>query len=46
MAMHPLVIGRLVGLISDELDDLYDYKARHEERYRHLFFQVSHKLTK
>jgi hypothetical protein len=33
MAMHPLAIGRLVGLISDEIDDLYDYKARHEERY-------------
>ncbi|TVY90902.1 hypothetical protein LAWI1_G001355 [Lachnellula willkommii] len=34
MAMHPLVIGRLVGLISDEIDDLYDYKARHEESAR------------
>ncbi|RDL29713.1 Uncharacterized protein BP5553_10693 [Venustampulla echinocandica] len=34
MAMHPLTIGRLVSLISDELDDLYDYKARHEESAR------------
>lgn len=33
MAMHPHAIGGLVSLISDEVDDLYDYKARHEERY-------------
>lgn len=31
MAMHPHAIGRLVSLISDEVDDLYDYKSRHEE---------------
>lgn len=36
MAMHPHAIGRLVSLISDEVDDLYDYKARHEERYLSL----------
>ncbi|TVY84456.1 hypothetical protein LSUE1_G001278 [Lachnellula suecica] len=34
MAMHPLAIGRIVGLISDELDELYDYKARHAESAR------------
>jgi hypothetical protein len=33
VAIHPLVIGRLVSLISDELDLLYDYQPRHEERY-------------
>ncbi|CAG8973689.1 hypothetical protein HYALB_00006959 [Hymenoscyphus albidus] len=34
MAMHPHAIGRLVSLINDEVDDLYDYKARHEESSR------------
>ncbi|KAH6676267.1 DNA repair protein-like protein Rad26 [Halenospora varia] len=34
MAMHGLTIGRLVSLISDELDNLYDYRARHEESAR------------
>jgi hypothetical protein len=32
MAMHPHAVGRLVSLISDELDDLYDYRSRHKER--------------
>jgi hypothetical protein len=31
ITMHPHAIGRLVSLISDELDDLYDYRARHKE---------------
>ncbi|KAG9238524.1 DNA repair protein-like protein Rad26 [Amylocarpus encephaloides] len=34
IAMHYHAIGRLVSLISDELDDLYDYKPRHEESAR------------
>jgi hypothetical protein len=33
LAIHPLLISRLVNLISDELDLLYDYQPRHEERY-------------
>lgn len=33
VAIHPLLIGRLVSLISDELDVLYDFQPRHEERY-------------
>lgn len=33
VAIHPLLIGRLVSLMSDELDLLYDYQPRHEERY-------------
>jgi len=33
IAIHPLLVGRLVSLISDELDLLYDYQPRHEERY-------------
>ena len=33
VATHPLLIGRLVSLISDELDLLYDYQAHHGERY-------------
>lgn len=32
IVMHPLLIGRLVSLISDELDLLYDYQPRHKER--------------
>ncbi|KAF4612816.1 hypothetical protein G7Y89_g15557 [Cudoniella acicularis] len=38
MAMHPFTIGRLVSLISDELDDLYDYRARHKESARIISF--------
>jgi hypothetical protein len=33
LAIHPLLIGRLVSLMSDELDLLYDYQPRHEERH-------------
>ncbi|KAI9696788.1 MAG: hypothetical protein M1836_005150 [Candelina mexicana] len=31
LAKHPLVIGRLVKLMYDELDSLYDYVDGHEE---------------
>lgn len=31
IAEHPLAIGRLVCLVSDQLDTLYDYKSGHEE---------------
>jgi hypothetical protein len=37
VATHPFLIGRLVSLISDELDLLYDYQARHQEWY---FFPI------
>lgn len=33
MAMHTKTIGTLVCLISDLLDDLYDYKSSYSERY-------------
>ncbi len=33
LAKHPLVIGRLVKLMYDELDSLYDHLDGHEERY-------------
>lgn len=33
LALHPNAIGRIVSLMSDELDVLYDYKAGHRERY-------------
>ena len=32
IAMHRYAIGRLVKLMSDELDVLYDYKPNHQER--------------
>lgn len=33
IALHPQMIGELVGLLSDELDVLYDYKSGYENRY-------------
>jgi hypothetical protein len=33
IAMHSTAIGRIVSLMSDELDVLYDYKTGHEERF-------------
>jgi hypothetical protein len=38
VAVHPLLIGRIVSLISDELDLLYDYQPRHKER--HVFTSI------
>ena len=32
LAKHPNAIGRIVSLMSDELDALYDYKSGHEGR--------------
>jgi len=32
LATDRLVIGRLVSMISDEIDTLYDYKSDHQER--------------
>lgn len=32
LATHPLAIGRLVRLISREVDLLYDYRSTHEQR--------------
>jgi hypothetical protein len=46
MAIHPVLIGRLVSLISDELDLLYDYQPRHEERYVFALFLRLMKLTR
>jgi len=34
LAVHPNAIGRLVSLISDELDVLYDFKSGHEDSAR------------
>jgi hypothetical protein len=39
VAMHPNAIGRLVKLMSNELDALYDYRSSHKQRcviYSHL----------
>lgn len=33
LVSHPNAIGRIVSLISDELDGLYDYKSGREDRY-------------
>ncbi len=33
IATHPHAIGRLVCLMSDELDILYDFRSGHQERY-------------
>ncbi|KAB8297960.1 hypothetical protein EYC80_001738 [Monilinia laxa] len=34
LVSHPNAIGRVVSLISDELDNLYDHKAGHEDSAR------------
>ncbi|KAM3081211.1 hypothetical protein ACMFMF_003125 [Clarireedia jacksonii] len=34
LAAHPSTIGRIVNLISDELDTLYDYRPGHEDSAR------------
>jgi hypothetical protein len=41
IAMNAHTIGRLVYLISDELDVLYDFKDSHEERYMPQTFNLS-----
>ena len=43
LASHPTAIGRLISLISDELDGLYDHKSGREDRYEILrFLKLDH----
>ena len=37
LARHVRVIGRLVKVMNDELDSLYDYHERHSLRYIHPY---------
>lgn len=41
IALHSQLIGQLVGLLSNELDVLYDYKSGYEKRYVHSSFLLS-----
>ena len=40
MAEHTDVIGKLIKLVSDELDELYDYKPGGEDKYDHHPFML------
>lgn len=45
LALHKFAIGRLVKLMSDELDALYDHRSSHQQRSVALEFELCASLT-